>query len=141
MTITPGIAAAAMLAGLAVGAAAPASATPVMSGHYIETETTPDGRSSTNDWHFAPCGDGCADVSNPATGRGFRAMLVNGQWTIDSTDSVVCSDGTTEDNSTSAHYTWDPNTLVGTVQRTQNQSVCGHAPKSFTYNLQLKQAP
>ena len=141
MTITPGIAAAAMLAGLAVGAAAPASATPVMNGHYIETETTPDGRSNANDWYFTSCGDGCADVSNPAISSGFRAMLVNGQWTIDSIDGVVCSDGTTEDNSTSAHYTWDPSTLAGTVQRTKNHLVCGHAPKSFTYNLQLKQAP
>jgi hypothetical protein len=141
MNVTRGFAVAAAFAAVPVGAAAPASAAPVMSGHYIETETAPDGRSSTNDWYFTPCGDGCADVSNPATRSGFRATLVNGQWTMDSTDNVVCSDGTTEDNSTSAHYTWDPNTLAGTVQRTQTQPVCGHAPKSFTYNVQLRQAP
>jgi hypothetical protein len=49
-------------------AAAPTTGTstpgaPTMSGHYIRTETTLDGRSLTEDWYFTPCGDGCADVS------------------------------------------------------------------------------
>jgi hypothetical protein len=41
MTITRGFAAAAMLAGLAVGTASAASAEATMSGQYLRTETDP----------------------------------------------------------------------------------------------------
>ena len=43
MTVTRVIAAAAMLAGLAVGTASPTWATPTMSGHYIATFTASTG--------------------------------------------------------------------------------------------------
>jgi hypothetical protein len=114
-----------------------------MSGHYIRSTPYPTGggHTLTEDWFFTPCGDGCADMSSPATGGGARAMLVNGQWTIDTISDVVCMDGTTEGNAANAHYTWDPNTLAGTVQVIQRQAVCDHAPQSYTVNVQLKKAP
>ena len=84
MMITRGIAAAAMLAGLAAGTASTASAAPTMSGHYIVNETSPQGYSTTMDWHFTPCGDGCASVTigGPAPGPMGQARLVtgNGHW-------------------------------------------------------------
>ncbi len=142
MNLTRSFAAAATFAAVAVGAAAPASAAPVMSGHYIKTTTYPagGGRTFTEHWYFTPCGDGCADMSSPATGGGARAMLVNGQWTIDSTDDIVCKDGITEGNAANTHYTWDPNTLAGTVQVIQKQAVCDHAPQSYTLSVQLTKA-
>ena len=143
MNVTRGFAVAATFAAVAVGAPAPASAAPVMSGHYIKTTTYPTGggHTLTEDWFFTPCGDGCADMSSPAAGGGARAMLVNGQWTIDSVSDVVCKDGTTEGYGAQAHYTWDPNTLAGTVQVIQRQAVCDHAPQSYTVSVQLKKAP
>jgi hypothetical protein len=114
-----------------------------MSGHYIKTTTYPTGggQTVTEDWFFAPCGDGCADMSSPAAGGGARAMLVDGQWTIDNISDIVCKDGTTEGNAANTHYTWDPNTLAGTVQVTQNQAVCDHAPQSYVVSVQLTKAP
>ena len=143
MNVTRGFAVAATFAAVAVGAPAPASAAPVMSGHYIKKTTDPTGggHTLTEDWFFTPCGDGCADMSSPATGGGARAMLVNGQWTIDSISDVVCKDGTTEGNAANAHYAWDPNTLAGTVQVIQRQAVCDHAPQSYTVSVQLTKAP
>jgi hypothetical protein len=64
-------------------------------------------------------------------------MLVDGQWTMDSLSDVVCKDGTTEGNAANTHYAWDPNTLAGTVQVTQNQPVCDHARQSYTLRIQL----
>jgi hypothetical protein len=52
MTITRALAAAAMLAGLAVGTASIAWADTTMSGHYIMTETGKGGRPIINDWNF-----------------------------------------------------------------------------------------
>jgi hypothetical protein len=53
MTITRKIAAAAMLAGLAVGTASTVWAAPTMSGHYLVTETNPTtGGSMPIDWYF-----------------------------------------------------------------------------------------
>jgi hypothetical protein len=133
---------AASVVALAVGAAAPASAAPAMSGHYIETSTEPQsGRSTTSDWYFTPCGDGCADMSNPATGGGSRTMLVNGQWTMDTTGATVCPDGTKVPNAQTVHYTWDPSTLAGTARITEKVATCGaSAPESWTNNIQLRQA-
>jgi hypothetical protein len=113
-----------------------------MSGHYIKTITGPTGGGHTviEDWFFTPCGDGCADMSSPAAGGSVRAMLVNGQWTIDSISDVVCKDGTTEGLAANTHYTWDPNTLAGTVQVIQRQAVCDHAPQSYTVSIQLTKA-
>jgi hypothetical protein len=141
MTFTRGIAAAAMLAGLAVGTASTAWAAPTMSGHYIETWTTPDGRSGTNDWYLAPCGDGCANVSIGTTGTS-QARLVNNQWTMDTDDTTVCTDGSKVSRAGTIHYTWDPNTLAGTAQITEKIATCGAtAPISWTNNVQLTKAP
>jgi hypothetical protein len=143
MNVTRSFAVAATFAAVSVEAPAPASAAPVMSGHYVKTATYPTvgGHTVKEDWFFTPCGDGCADMSSPAAGGGARAMLVNGQWTMDSISDVVCEDGTTEGNAASAHYTWDPNTLAGAVQVIQNQAVCDHAPQLYTVSVQLTKAP
>jgi hypothetical protein len=76
MTITRALAAAAMLAGLAVGTASIAWADTTMSGHYIMTETGKGGRPIINDWNFTPCGDGCASLVSNGTPVG-QARLVN----------------------------------------------------------------
>jgi hypothetical protein len=138
-----GFAAAAAFAAVALAAAAPVSAAPVMSGHYIKTTTDPagGGRAFTENWYFTPCGDGCADMSSPASGVSGRAMLVDGQWTLDSSEDIVCKGGVTEGNAANAHYTWDPNTLTGMVQVVQNRGVCDHAPQSYTLSFRLTKAP
>jgi hypothetical protein len=142
MNVTRSFAGAAAVGAVAVGAAGPASAAPAMSGHYIKTITGPTGggRTVIEDWFFTPCGDGCADMSSPAAGGGARAMLVNGEWSMDSISDVVCKDGTTEGLAANTHYTWDPNTLAGTVQVIQKQAVCDHAPQSYTVSVQLAKA-
>jgi hypothetical protein len=143
MTVTKRLAVAATFAALAVGAATPASAAPEMSGHYIETETAASGRSTTNDWYFTPCGDGCASVA-PKGAKAFgRAQLVGGQWILDVTaETAMCQDGTQVPNALSAHYTWDPSTLAGTVQTTADAPECGDpAGYQATDNIQLRQAP
>jgi hypothetical protein len=145
MTITRGIAAAAMLAGLAVGTASTAWADTTMSGHYIVTNTSPQtGQSQTNDWYATPCGDGCANVAvTPGGPAGWQARLVNGQWTMDvNGGNAHCPDGTVVPNATSNHFTWDANTLAGTVETTGNAPACGNsAGYTQTNNVQLRQAP
>jgi hypothetical protein len=146
MAIAPGFAATAIFAGLAVVQLAPAWAdTPTMSGHYIRTETNPQtGKSVTDDWYATPCGDGCASMaSKPGGPAQSQARLVNGQWTLDSPGGTGnCSDGTVVPNAVSAHYTWDPNTLAGTIQLTYQVPACGHpAGDQITNNVQLRQAP
>jgi hypothetical protein len=144
MTVARGIAAAATLTAVAVAAAATAWADTTMSGHYIRTETDPQtGQSQTADWYLTPCGDGCASVGiRPDAPTPTPAHLVNGQWTLDSAvHTLSCPDGTVVPNAVSAHYTWDPNTLAGTVQVTYNVAACGHpAGYQNTNNVQLKQA-
>jgi serine/threonine protein kinase len=106
-----------------------------MSGHYIDTETyAPTGQTTTNDWYFTPCGDGCADA-------GFgQARLVNGQWTMEVTSNATCSDGSSVQNANTDYYTWDPNTLAGTAQVTTKLAACGRSPgESFSVNVQLRQ--
>ena len=145
MTITQGIAVAATFAAVAVGAASPAWADQTMSGHDIETVTDPSsGQSITNDWYFTPCGDGCASVAiRPDASAPSQARLVNGQWTLDSAvHTLSCPDGTVLPNAVSAHYTWDPNTLAGTVQVTNNVPACGNPAGYLTTNfVQIRQAP
>jgi hypothetical protein len=131
----------ALLAGLAVGTASTAWADTTMSGHYIRTQTGRDGAPHTADWYFTPCGDGCASVVSGSTPLG-QAQFVNGQWTVDGTANAICPDGTFVPNASSVHYTWDPNTLAGTVQETANLPACGAAPGyQETDNVQLRQAP
>jgi hypothetical protein len=141
MTITRGIAVAATSAATAVGAATPASATPVMSGHYIETTTNSAGQSTTNDWNFTPCGDGCASVVSANGYAMGQARLVNGQWTLDTTVTASCNDGTMVPSGGHAHYVWDANTLAGTDVSTWNSGVCPADPPSATLNIQLRQSP
>jgi hypothetical protein len=133
---------AALVVTLGVGAAAPASAVPAMSGHYVVTETPPGtGQTTTNDWYFTPCGDGCADVQVGGAPYG-QARLVNGQWTLDGPGATVCPDGTKVPNAHVEQFTWDPSTLAGTARITENFATCGtSAPESWTNNLQLRQAP
>jgi hypothetical protein len=150
MTITRGIAAAAMLAGLGVGETGPAWADPQdpgnqsrnqMSGHYIHTETNPQtGKVVNSDWYATPCGAGCAQIKTPL--GIYQARLANGQWAMDADASSACDDGSTAANADTVHYTWDPNTLAGTSRWTDKFAVCGNSvPQSWTNNLQLKQAP
>lgn len=54
MTITRGFAAGAMLAGLALVVTAPVSTADPLNGHYIETETYPDGHQVHSDWFITP---------------------------------------------------------------------------------------
>jgi hypothetical protein len=145
MAIARGFAATVIFAGLAVGTPSAAWAETTMSGHYIRTETNPQtGQSATDDWYATPCGDGCASLaSTPGGPAQSQARLVNGQWTLDSTVGTLrCPDGTVVSNAVSAHYTWDPNTLAGTVQLTYQVPACGHpAGYQTTNNVQIRQAP
>lgn len=111
--------------------------------HYIKTETTSTGFSDTNDWYFTSCGDGCAEVATSPGGQPFgRAQLVNGQWTMDNAADSVCSDGTKVPNADSDHFTWDPNTLMGTDRVTNNLPTCGNpAGYQYTNSLQLRKTP
>ena len=139
MAVTRAIAATAMFAGLAVGTASTVWAETTMSGHYIRTVTNAKGQAVTNDWYFTPCGDGCAQLTTPATAQ---ARLVDGQWTMDLVSDAACPDGSTVPAARGAHYMWDPNTLAGTVQITVNVPACGEAVGQLgTANLQLRQAP
>jgi hypothetical protein len=145
MTVTRMIAAAALLAGLAVGTASTAWTAPTMSGHYMATTTSPGvAGQATQDWHITPCGDGCASVRAGTTAQTAQAHLVNGQWAMDVLGGgATCSDGSQAPlGSTSIHYTWDPNTLAGTVQITVNAPTCGQpVGPGGAGKIQLKQAP
>jgi hypothetical protein len=142
MTVTRGIAAAAMFAGLAVGTASTAWADTTMSGHYIATETNPpSSQVTTRDWYFTPCGNGCAQ----ATGGSVQAQarLVNGQWTMQVLGQTIdCDNGRSIPNAVNSTYTWDQNTLAGTVQKTLIAQGC-YNPSGYSYttNLQFRQAP
>jgi len=142
MNVTRSFAVAATFAAVAVGVATPASAVPELSGHYIETETAANGRSATDDWYFAPCGDGCASVARKGVKAFGQAHLVGGQWILDVTgEAAMCPDNTQVPNALSAHYTWDPSTLAGTVQTTADAPECGDAAGyQVTDNIQLRQA-
>jgi serine/threonine protein kinase, bacterial len=114
---------------------------PTMNGHYIMTVTRRDtAQTVTNNWYFTPCGDGCANASGSSPIPGGQARLVNGQWTIDGPITIRCPDGTSVPGVTTADYTWDPNTLVGTLQATQTKEACGLSPASQTMDIQLRQA-
>ncbi len=142
MTITRGIAAAAMLAGLAVGTGSTAWADTTMSGHYTWTTTAPhSGHSTSGDYYFTPCGDGCASAASTPGGPALgQARLVHGQWTMDGTWPVGCPDGTSVP--VSYHDTWDQNTLAGTDALTYSVPACGN-PAGYQQinNLQIRQAP
>lgn len=142
MTITRGIVVAAMLAGLAVGTASTAWSDTTMSGHYTWTSTNRNGQSTSGDYYFTPCGDGCASVSSTSGGPAVgQARLVDGQWTLDGTWAVSCPDGTSAGEPVAYHDTWDPNTLAGTDTLTSSASGCGNRAGGQQINtLQLSQA-
>ena len=122
---------------------APASkSSPTMSGHYIRAATNPtSGKSSDDDWHVTPCGDGCVSAATTLGGPAYgQAQLVNGAWTMDAgSDTALCLDGSSVPNAETTHYTRDPYTLAGTTQVTEKFAVCGaSSPVSFTNNVQLR---
>lgn len=134
MTIPQRLAAAAMLGGLAVGTATTAWAAPTMSGPYLLTISNPDSdKTAWEEMNFTPCGNGCADES-----RGNRATLVNGQWTMDTIEPLTCpGDLTNGPNALRVHYTWDPNTLAGTIRSTYAIAACGK-PAGFTQTVNMQ---
>jgi hypothetical protein len=142
MGIARGFAAIAMFAGLAVSMAVPASAANTLSGHYTETETYPDGHSVNTDWYFTPNPDGSAAVAGSPTAQPWgQAQIVNGQWTVDGSGGVDCEQGGDVPHAIHFHYTWDPNTLAGQVQITNNIQACGNPPGyQETNQMQLTQA-
>jgi len=140
MTVGRCIAASALFTGLATALAAPASSD--MNGHYTYTETEAAGQAANSDWYVTPCGDGCASVAFTPGGPTKQAHIVDGQWVLDSTDNLECEDGTSVPNATTAHFTWDPNTLAGTVVSTDVVPVCGEQPgHQETNNMKLVLVP
>ncbi|BDE12172.1 hypothetical protein Mkiyose1665_21690 [Mycobacterium kiyosense] len=112
------------LVGLAAGTVGTARADTTMSGHYTWTTTSPQGSTSSGDFYFTPCGDGCASAALTAGGPSVgQAKLVNGQWVMNGTWPQRCSDGST----TGLPYvdTWDPVTLAGTETITFTSTACG----------------
>ena len=141
MAIGRALATAATLTGVALALAAPSSADD-FNGHYSYTETDPTGHAATSDWYVTPCGDGCANVALTPGGPTKQAHLNNGQWTLDSTDNLQCEDGSSVPNATTAHFTWDANTLAGTAVLTDVVPVCGQqVGHQETNNIQLKLVP
>ncbi len=141
MNVMPSVVVATAFAA-AVGIAAPASAAPEMRGHYVETETAGPDRSGADDWYFTPCGDGCESVARKGKNAFGQAHLVGGQWVLDvAGEAATCQDNTQVPNALSAHYTWDPGTLAGTVQTTADLAECGDpAGAQVTDSIQLRQA-
>ena len=135
------LAATATLSAFALALAAPSSADD-FNGHYSFTETDAAGHAASSDWYVTPCGDGCAAVALTPGGPTKQAHLANGQWTLDSTDNLQCDNGSTVPNATTAHFTWDANTLAGTVVSTDVVPVCGEQPgHQETNNMQLNLVP
>ena len=140
MAIAQGLAATAMFAGLAVGAAGTVWAdTPTMNGSYTLTATTPAGATFTTSWTVSSCGDGCVFIK--AGAGGSQARLVDGQWVLDTSNNVNCADGSYVQYATTSHMTWDPNTLAGTAQQTYVVPACGHpAGYTTTDQIQIKES-
>jgi hypothetical protein len=143
MNVLRGIATTAMLTGLAIGAPGTASAAPTMSGHYIMAATSQSGETTTSDWYFTSCGDGCASVASTSGGQAFgQARLRDGWWTLVWHSDAPCLSGSTVPGAFSSYDTWDANTLAGTDEYgPTSTAVCGSGAKPrATNNLQLTQA-
>lgn len=150
MIITRGPIAAVILATATVGLAGPASAddpanpapgsaTPTsMSGSFTATEEG----SAPAVWTFTPCGDGCVTVTF-ADGRKSSANLSDGQWRLDELDNptaVKCvSDGS--EHPGSAHFSWDPVTLVGQTWATDDSGACNALPGLDTDGVSFTLTP
>lgn len=135
MRISRGLAAGAMFAGVALLATAPVSSADPLNGHYIETETFPDGHEVRSDWYISPCGDGCVTIKDLG-----QANLIDNQWVLDGKGGVSCEQGGDIRDAITFHYTWDPNTLDGNVQITNNVAACGN-PAGYQENNRLHLAP
>jgi hypothetical protein len=143
MNVLRGIATTAMLTGVAVGAAGTASGAPTMSGHYIMAATSQSGETTTSDWYFTSCGDGCASVASTSGGQAFgQAQLRDGWWTLVWHSDAFCLSGSSVPGGLSSYDTWDANTLAGTDESgPASTSVCGFGARPrVTQNLQLTQA-
>ncbi|MEB3982984.1 hypothetical protein OQ968_17125 [Mycobacterium sp. 663a-19] len=141
MNVTRSFAVVATVGAVAIGTAAPASAEE-MSGHFVDTSTDSKGVSTTADFYFTPCGDGCANVAKDTpSGPTSQAHLINGQWVMDFIDRDDCADGTKVEGALMVHMTWDPNSLAGTSQSTVLMPACGDSVGyTFTNNEQLTRA-
>jgi hypothetical protein len=143
MTVPRGIVTAAVLAGLAFGAPGTAWAAPTMNGHYVMTVTSDSGETTTSDWYFTSCGDGCASVAVTPGGSAFgQAQFRDGQWTLVWHSDVVCPGGTHIPGALSSYDTWDPDTLAGTdLAATTLKQTCGNdARLHATQRMQLTPA-
>lgn len=144
MTVSRGIVSVAVLAAwLAVGSAGIASAAPTMSGHYVSTVTSDSGETTTSDWYFTPCGEGCASVANTSGGPAFgEARLFDGQWTLVWHSDAFCPGGSRVPGAYASYDTWDPNTLAGKDESGLTMQLCGSLgkPLRVTQQLQLTQA-
>jgi hypothetical protein len=101
--------------------AAPARAeTPTMGGTYAAHVDT-----DNETWTATPCGPGCADITFGTHGSA-RARLVGARWVMDSAGPSAWQ--CTTDGSIHAgvqHYSWDANTLQGTMYITHTEGGCG----------------
>jgi hypothetical protein len=104
---------------------------PTMRGHYTETETNPTtGQSTTYEFDFTPCGEGCADATM-SDGILVRARLYGSQWGMDINGGAACPDGSHVPGVLTVHLVWDAYTLTGTASATSKYAVCG-SPPSYT---------
>ena len=143
MTITRGIATAAVFAGLAVGTAGTAWADTSFSGRYTSTDTSSGGNVHTETWNVAPCGDGCVKISvDGGGGAPWTAQLTNGQWQWDESDDMVCNDGSKVSSASTSHNAIDAAALRGTSLVTYKKAGCGedNVGKTFTHTLVLTPA-
>ena len=144
MIVARGIFTVAVLVGwLAIGSAGTALAAPSMSGHYISTVTSESGETTTSDWYFSPCGEGCASVANTPGGPAFgNARMFNGQWTLVWHSDAFCPGGSRVPGVYVSYATWDPNTLEGKDDSGIDTPICGSGgrPPRVTQQLQLTQA-
>ena len=138
MTITRGLAAGAMFAGLAL----------VVDGSRVHRGPAERPLHRDRDLPGRSPGAQTTGSSPPAVTGARRstdlgqANLVNGQWTLDGKGGVSCEEGGDVHDAIGFHYTWDPNTLDGTVQITNNVEACGN-PQGYqeTNKLHLQLAP
>jgi hypothetical protein len=125
MSLTQGVAGAAVLASVAVATAGSVWADPpTMSGTYTLTSTSPYWNNFV--FQFTPCGPGCSQAQNPAQpGYGGRAHLSGGQWKLDIPNDLTaigCPDQSTHPGTD--HYLWDANTLQGQTFSTAVSDPC-----------------
>jgi hypothetical protein len=123
MSVTRGVAVAAISAGMALAAASTAWADPpTMSGAY-------DVNTAAGNWgtvQFTPCGAGCSHAQDPNDPSiSGQARLSNGQWTlvfVNDPIAIVCPDKSSHPGD--QHLVWDANTLQGQLWTTAASDPC-----------------